>query len=430
MERRILIEDAVMRWIRVAGQSCVFGRRISMPTKANVKISDVKHIHICGGKNLYCAHPRHGGLWNFGNGELALIHPHASWPYKEKLPHGFGKGYKSSCVWLLQRSTDGGESWPEENNVVVYDETLPVEKRVEILFPRNPERERINLSAPESIVCFGRTLLGDLRPLDTNVARPKQGRASTTCFALRSADRGRTWDDKATVIRDPSEEFDCEITGYSTIKMPDGSLIMTASLSPHGIAAIYGTDDHGLTWSYLAQAGHTAASYGAISYPGLIRLPNGRIQCYMLDINGGTNSILMSESDDVYNWTEPRSIVRYGASPWHARLRHGQHFPLSSSFPGPKLYRSPWPVLLSDGRIVVIFTRRRAPAGIGGILSEDGGKTWSNEFVIRDDASGTDIGYAVAVEVEDGRVFAAYYYMVEGNTKETPRFIAGSFFSI
>ena len=78
----------------------------------------------------------------------------------------------------------------------------------------------------------------------------------------------------------------------------------------------------------------------------------------------------------------------------------------------------------------MIFTRRRVPAGIGGILSEDGGKTWSNEFVIRDDASGTDIGYAVAVEVEDGRIFTAYYYMVDGNTRETPRFIAGSFFSI
>ncbi len=401
-----------------------------MPTRTNVKISNVNHIHICGGKGLYCAHPRHAGLWNFGNGELALIHPHAPWHYKEKHPHGFGKGYKSSSVWLLQRSMDGGETWPEENNVVVYDETLPAEKRVEILFPKNPEREQIDLSAPDSIVCFGRTVLGDLRPFDENVAKPTQGRASTTCFALRSADRGRTWETKATVVRDQSEDFDCEILGYDTVKMPDGTLIMAASLSSHGIVAIYGTDDDGLTWSYLAQAGHTSASYGSMHYPGLIRLPSGRVQCYMLDINGGTNSILMSESDDVYNWTKPRSIVRYGASPWRDRVRHGQHFPLSSSFPGPKVYRSPWPVLLRDGRIVVIFARRRAPAGIGGILSEDDGKTWSNEFIIRDDASGTDIGYALAVEVEDGRIFTAYYYMVEGNTQETPRFIAGSFFNI
>jgi len=238
-----------------------------MPTRTNIKISNVKHIHICGGKNLYCAHPRHRGLWNFGNGELVLIHPHASWLYKEKHPHGFGKGYKSSCVWLLQRSMDGGKTWPEENNVVVYDETIPVEKRVEILFPKNPEREHIDLSSPDSIVCFGRTALGDLRPLDENVAEPKQGRASTTCFALRSADRGRTWEKKATVIRDQSEDFNCEIIGYDTARMPDGTLIMAVTLSPHGIAAVYGTDDNGLTWSYLAQVGHTSASYGSMSYP-------------------------------------------------------------------------------------------------------------------------------------------------------------------
>jgi hypothetical protein len=52
------------------------------------------------------------------------------------------------------------------------------------------------------------------------------------------------------------------------------------------------------------------------------------------------------------------------------------------------------------------------------------------EIIIRDDASGTDIGYAVAVEVDDRRIFTAYYYMVESNTQETPRFIAGTFFSI
>lgn len=402
-----------------------------MSTKANVKISNVSHIHICGGKGFYCAHPRQAGLWNFGNGELALIHFHAPWPYKEKHPHGFGKGYKSSCVWLLQRSMDGGETWPEENNVVVYDETLPAEKRKEILFPENPEREQIDLASPNSIVCFGRTALGDLRPRDKNVAENAQpGRAVTTCFAIRSADRGRTWEKKATVIRGPSEEFDCEIVGYDTVKMPDGTLIMVASLSPYGIAAIYGTDDNGLTWSYLAEAGHTSASFGGVSYPGLIRLPKGKVQCYMLDVNGGTNSILMSESEDVYNWTKPRSIVRYGTSPWRARIRPDQHYSLASSYPGPKLYRSPWPLLLRDGRIVVVFNRRRAPSGIGGIISEDEGKTWSSEFIIRDDASGTDIGYPLAVEVEDSRVFTAYYYMVGSNAQATPRFIAGSFFNI
>ena len=68
---------------------------------------------------------------------------------------------------------------------------------------------------------------------------------------------------------------------------------------------------------------------------------------------------------------------------------------------------------------------------IGGMVSEDEGQTWSREFVIRDDASTPDIGYPVATELEDGRIFAAYYYTLEdGSRFGGARFIAGSFFRI
>ena len=101
-----------------------------MASRSEVTVKDVRHSRVCGGQGLYCAHPRQGGLFNFGDGELVLIHPHATWPYERERPnHGFGSGYKSRCVWLLQRSTDGGMTWPECDNVIVYDE-----KSVSVLF--------------------------------------------------------------------------------------------------------------------------------------------------------------------------------------------------------------------------------------------------------------------------------------------------------
>ena len=60
------------------------------------------------------------------------------------------------------------------------------------------------------------------------------------------------------------------------------------------------------------------------------------------------------------------------------------------------MYRSPWPMLLRDGRIVVIFARRKAPNGIGLIVSEDDGRTWSDEVILRNDAPSSDLGYPVA----------------------------------
>ena len=69
--------------------------------------------------------------------------------------------------------------------------------------------------------------------------------------------------------------------------------------------------------------------------------------------------------------------------------------------------------------------------GIGGVLSSDGGKTWSKEFVIRDDASSGDIGYPVGAQLDDGRIFTAYYYTLpDGNKFNGTRFIASSSFRL
>ncbi len=416
-----------------------------MSTSREVSIEDVEHVHICGDKSLYCAHPRQGGLWNFGGGELAVIHHHAPWPYAERHPmHGFGSGYKSKCVWMLNRSTDGGRTWPEENNVVVYDETMPFDEKRAFLHHDAAERDVIDLGAPDSMVVFGRTWLGETAggeatevfgalgkdgaaPVDCEAPNPDK--CLTTCFALRSGDRGRTWESFPTVIGGPVKRR-CEIIGYSTAPMPDGSMIMTASIHPPSCCAIYGSDDDGLSWEFLSVAGQVTTPLGGMTYPGLVTLPDGRVQCYMLEICGTTHSIVMSESDDCYNWTKPRSILRWGHSPWRAHIVPGAQ-PGTDPFPSHVLYRSPWPLRLEDGRILVVFGRRRPPYGIGAVLSEDDGATWSDEFIIRDDASGTDLGYCLATEVEPGRIFAAYYFMVEdGNPHGGSRYVAGSLFSV
>ena len=80
---------------------------------------------------------------------------------------------------------------------------------------------------------------------------------------------------------------------------------------------------------------------------------------------------------------------------------------------------------------MVIFGRRKQPFGIGLIVSEDDGATWSAEAVIRADASDWDLGYPVATQLDDGRIFTAYYFMEnDGNGFGGTRHIAGSFFRL
>ena len=94
-------------------------------------------------------------------------------------------------------------------------------------------------------------------------------------------------------------------------------------------------------------------------------------------------------------------------------------------------YRSPFPLVLRDGRIVVLYGRRKPPFGIGAMLSSDRGNTWSADFVVRDDALCGDLGYPVATELDDGRILAAYYYNLDdGVPGGGTRFIASSTFRL
>ena len=73
-----------------------------------------------------------------------------------------------------------------------------------------------------------------------------------------------------------------------------------------------------------------------------------------------------------------------------------------------------------------------AKTRLDGIVSNDEGKTWSEEFTLRaGDAGCWDIGYPEAVQMEDGTIFMGYYYCVEdGLAQGGARFIAGTLFRI
>src|SRR5690606_26310092 len=68
------------------------------------------------------------------------------------------------------------------------------------------------------------------------------------------------------------------------------------------------------------------------------------------------------------------------------------------------------PLLLKDGRLVLVYTYRLPEPGMRAIVSEDEGVTWGGEIIIRDDAGSWDIGYPRAWEAEPGKIGVIYYY--------------------
>jgi len=71
----------------------------------------------------------------------------------------------------------------------------------------------------------------------------------------------------------------------------------------------------------------------------------------------------------------------------------------------------------------LIYGYRDKGPGIRYVVSEDDGKSWGKEIIIRDDAGNHDVGYPKAIERPDGKVVVVYYH---NDAAEGERYIAAT----
>ncbi len=381
-------------------------------------LKDVEHSHVHGNRITYCGHPRQGGLFYFGRGEIIVLHNHAPCAYERPVDvqHDHG-GYHSRSVLLLQRSTDGGKTWPGENDVEVWNEAVPQEQREKFLLTAfTSPRQDIDLTKPDSIVIFPRTYLGPLR----------YGASQVIGFALRSPDKGKTWEKTPALLVPPPGCYCSVADNTPVVRLPDNTFLLPVSTVGHRPGVdLYVSTDKGMSWLYR---NHVC---DAPSYAALVLLKSGRLQCYSYPL-GVTYS-----DDGGKTWSRRRTIAPVAPSPW---------MPDDRLYDEELAHRSPCPLVLRDGRIIILFARRISEKrGMGVMVSEDGGNTWSPDMILRDDAGPSvptkvrgetveysDIGYPLAAEMEDGRIFTAYYY-ISGTSKMpfgAPRYIAGTHFRL
>jgi Neuraminidase (sialidase) len=80
-------------------------------------------------------------------------------------------------------------------------------------------------------------------------------------------------------------------------------------------------------------------------------------------------------------------------------------------------------IKLKDGRLCLTYGVRAEPYRIAAKFSEDGGSTWSDEIVLRDDGAGRDIGYVRSILRPDGKIVTMYYFQ---NKLKPERYIAAT----
>ena len=81
-------------------------------------------------------------------------------------------------------------------------------------------------------------------------------------------------------------------------------------------------------------------------------------------------------------------------------------------------------VKLKDGRLCVSYGVRRKPFGARARMSNDEGRTWGAEIILRNDGLTGDLGYPRAIVRPDGKVLTIYYF---NGPREEDRTIQGTF---
>jgi hypothetical protein len=83
---------------------------------------------------------------------------------------------------------------------------------------------------------------------------------------------------------------------------------------------------------------------------------------------------------------------------------------LDDPVPDAGIGNPPAMIQLQDGRICLVYGFRGEPYSIRARLSSDGGRTWSDDYMLRDDGASRDVGYPRVVQRPDGKVVAVYYF--------------------
>jgi len=356
-------------------------------------VQRVARCMVDGDAKTLCGLPRQGGIKGFGGGELALLYWRTSRTSQADAGDAADR-WTGRAEMILRRSIDGGATWPAEREQTLWSNAAPPEQRAEFLCRDSAERPVLDMLRPDAMFFFGRTPLVLAKSVRQTLfdgytaewsLSARQGLPPDvppgvgTAFQIRSGDRGRSWERVPLIIEPPSRIGPFWLDNHPPATMPDGALVTT--LESDGALWLYGSESQGMTWQFLSQIAQARPGGGKPSRAGLVVLPDGRLQCYLAQRERNAVATYVAESEDCFRWTTPRLILA-GAD-------------------------DPWPLRLQDGRIVVVCALRHAPAGLAAVVSNDDGRTWSDPALVRDDLKGPEIDSPVAVELEQGRIFAA-----------------------
>jgi hypothetical protein len=220
--------------------------------------------------------------------------------------------------------------------------------------------------------------------------------AGTRAWFYTSTDRCHTWDGPWALPMFGQAGVEAR-TDYTVSGPGECTLFLTASKASGGegdhIFCVR-TTDGGRTFCYLAPVTPRFEEPAFAIMPSSVRLSPSLLLTAVRCRGGNGEFARALHWIDLYASDDDGATWRYLNRP----------VPDTGSGGNP-----PAMIRLHDGRVCLTYGVRAAPYGIRARLSADGGETWGDEIVLRDDGGNHDLGYPRTVQRSDGTIVTAYY---------------------
>jgi hypothetical protein len=354
---------------------------------------NAEHSIVYRNDNEFCGWPFYCGLWKVKDGSLLMGFKRIPASYSASAEIHHDRLTVQQGHLNLIRSTDNGKSWDANSLLEVFDlKTMPEQLPDISTWDDEPP---VDFSSPDTLVMAG--------------AVPVLLYPESRAWLRISTDGGRKW--------------------RSPVAMPLGGL---KTLTGHG-SSMYATRKDGLHLLGLS----TTSDDGWTNRPLIYASRDGREWHFMSfvtpEIYGGS-----AVSDRVGNqrfgairhfYTRPIVLkndkvicsVRFQRDPrdviWTDIFGSDDGGRTWEFLSRPTEWGAPGDLVeMDDGRIVCVYGQRVSPPGIRYKVSEDGGRTWGSEVILRDDGGSWDLGYPRVIQHEPGKCLAVYYF----NRKDDP----------
>ena len=314
--------------------------------------------------------------------------------------------------WIVLVSEDQGETFTETD-----DQSIP------LAWPGALPRERYDRYAdiqPDGSYLAAGTVGFEIWPMERAAEAEELGFSVRThpnnlgesvlvgmpkLFVARSHDQGKSW-----------QRRDWFVPGFSWMtafprwtRLQEGNILLPVYArnrdGSEGQVFVWRSDPQGDNWRLHPLCSSVSDVMGDETC--FIETEPGRVLAHIRHATPGhitSGYLLESWSEDGgITWSQPLGTAIKGYPPHLLRLQ--------------------------DGRLLCCVTYRWEPMGIRLVLSEDDGRTWDveNTIIMRDDAGfaspmwpnypnhsgGSDVGYPITVQFDDGSLFTCYWITLE-----------------